>query len=118
MKTIIRRIDSLNIDITFNIGQNAQDNFDLIDMSHPDDIWFHVDGKSSAHVVASLPKDHTFDKKHLHKIIVQGACVCKEFSRYASKQKVPINYAKISQLTKSADVIGSVIVCNDKTIEI
>jgi hypothetical protein len=41
MRKITKYIDAIKANIEFRVGQNAQDNFDLIDDSGPDDLWFH-----------------------------------------------------------------------------
>jgi hypothetical protein len=33
------------------VGTNAKDNWNIIQLSEPDDIWFHIDNLPSAHVI-------------------------------------------------------------------
>ena len=40
MKTEVLFIQGLNRDITFYIGQNKNENFDVIDKGTPNDLWF------------------------------------------------------------------------------
>ena len=49
-----RYIPSVKETIVYKKGRDAQDNFDLIDDSKEEDIWFHIHGDSSAHVVACI----------------------------------------------------------------
>ena len=81
MKIEKKHIPSLKQDIDFNIGQNAQDNFDIIDISQPTDIWFHLQGTSSCHVIAIIPENMKLDKKQKKQIITQGALICKQNSK-------------------------------------
>jgi predicted ribosome quality control (RQC) complex YloA/Tae2 family protein len=113
MKTISKYIDCINADIVFKIGQNAQDNFDMIDSAEPTDLWFHIDGRASLHVIVSIPEG--VNKKQLLRIVTQGAVVCKQFSKYASEKKVEIIYAKIQDVVKT-NVVGSVTLTKSKTI--
>jgi predicted ribosome quality control (RQC) complex YloA/Tae2 family protein len=106
-----------SMEITYNIGTSAQDNFDLIDASSPHDIWFHVEGLPSCHVVAVIPEDEKIDKKKMRAIITQGAVICKKHSKYASHKNLPIIYTKISNVQKTT-TIGSVFTTNTKTITI
>ena len=46
-----------NINITFYIGRNSQENFDIIDQADCDDLWFHLNDLPSCHVVASIPSN-------------------------------------------------------------
>jgi predicted ribosome quality control (RQC) complex YloA/Tae2 family protein len=117
MKQITRYIDSIKSDIVFTIGGNAQENFDIIDASNPDDIWFHVDNLPSEHIVATIPEDVNIDKKQLGKIVTQGALLCKQYSKYASQKNLPIIYTRIKDILKT-EKIGCVIAQNQKIIVI
>jgi predicted ribosome quality control (RQC) complex YloA/Tae2 family protein len=107
-----RYISNLNMNITFYIGKNAAGNFDIIDMSKPNDMWFHINNISSAHVIASIPDK--LDKKDIRYIIKQGAILCKQHSK---THESTIIYTTINNVKKT-DIIGSVIITNDKIIKI
>ena len=109
MKTAQVYIPKINDTITYTIGTNAQENFDIIDASKETDLWFHVDNLPSCHVVASIPNAEKYNHKELAYIAKQGACICKQYSKYASQKKLPIIYSKISDITKSPSQIGTVI---------
>jgi predicted ribosome quality control (RQC) complex YloA/Tae2 family protein len=114
MRKIMKYIDAIKANIEFRVGQNAQDNFDLIDDSGPDDLWFHISKTSSCHVVASIPQN-VIDKKILKKIAVQGAVICKQHSNYKSERDVHVIYTKIQNLVKTPTV-GAVSVGEYKMI--
>lgn len=109
MKTVQIFISKINETITFTVGANAQENFDIIDAAEETDLWFHVDGEPSCHVVASIPNSKKYNHKEVAYIAKQGACVCKQYSKYASQKKLPIIYSKIIDITKSPTQIGTVI---------
>jgi len=117
MKIESRYIQSLNREIPYLIGSNAQDNFDIIDESEPIDIWFHIEGQSSCHVIAKMPQDIKIDKKQKLQLIKQGALICKQHSRYKSLHDVPVVYTQIANITK-LDKIGQVEIINEKIIAI
>jgi hypothetical protein len=50
MRTVTRYIPSIRETILFKIGRNAKNNIEIIEESHPEDIWFHVGEESSCHV--------------------------------------------------------------------
>ncbi len=110
-------IPSLQSKILYTVGKNSQNNFDIIDAASPSDIWFHIEGESSCHVIASLPLEIKLDKKQLRQIVTQGAVLCKSKSRYKSNKNVSIIYTKVENITKSQPV-GTVIAENTKTIVI
>lgn len=117
MKIENRLIAALNQEIEFKIGQNANDNFDIIDSSNPSDLWFHLSGESSSHVIASLPFNQKLDKKQKRQIITQGALLCKQHSKHKSLPKTNIIYTEIKNIEKT-NIPGSVNVTNQKTISI
>ena len=117
MKTIYRYIDCIKMDIEFIIGGNAQENHDIIDDAHPDDLWFHVSGLPSCHVIAKINHLGKIDKKVIQKIAIQGAVICKEHSSTKSQKNVLIDYTNIGCVTK-LDVPGSVSLSSHKTISL
>jgi len=117
MKEVTRFIDAIKSEIVFKIGGNAQENFDIIDSAEPDDVWFHISDKPSEHVVASIPMDIAIDKKQLHKIVTQGAVICKQFSKYNSDKNVPVVYTRIKDVLKT-EKVGCVIPVNSKIVVI
>jgi predicted ribosome quality control (RQC) complex YloA/Tae2 family protein len=131
-RTVTRIIPSLKINLVYKIGSNAKNNFELIDESDPNDMWFHLHNESSCHVIACLKNiqyttrddelpnfyDINFDdldKKEKHQIITQGALLCKQYSKLKSAKNVPIIYTKIEDVQKT-NVVGSVLTKNTKTV--
>jgi len=115
MLLVDKYIARLNATITYFVGQNALDNFDIIDQSEDEDIWFHLEGASSGHVICKI--NNEYNKKELKYIIVQGAVLCKQFSKKKSDKKVNIIYTRLKNVTKT-DVLGQVNINNVKTITI
>ena len=111
--------------VTFLVGQNAQDNHAIIDESvSPQDLWFHLEGESSSHVVAKVPlevneiKDRKKRKDVIRKIAKQGAILCKQHSRRkSSKEKVSVMYTEIKNVTKTL-VPGEVKVMHSSVINL
>lgn len=116
MKTM--EYQSIRDDCTYTIrtGQNAQENWDLIESSEPNDIWFHVDGESSCHVVLTMG-----DRKKLpHKSVLNYCAVlCKAGSKAKSNKNVTIIYTEIKNVKiNKKDNPGSVTTSNTKPIKI
>jgi predicted ribosome quality control (RQC) complex YloA/Tae2 family protein len=111
-------IPKLNLDITFIIGQNAAENFQIIDDSQPDDLWFHVAEFPSCHVIAKINDIMAnINRKDIKYIVKQGAILCKQYSKYKSVKNLEIIYTEISNVQKT-NVIGSVITSNTKNVTI
>ena len=107
MKTEIVYFCNIKEEITFYIGKNDKDNFDVIDMGEPNDIWFHSNEGSSCHVVAKIPED--INKKKMFTIIKKGALLCKEnTNKLKSQSNHVFMYTYVKNVVKT-DVPGSVI---------
>ena len=78
MKTEVLFLQGLNREITFYIGQNKNENFDVIDKGTHNDLWFHANEISSCHVVASIPED--IKNKERKYIIKAGGLLCKKYT--------------------------------------
>ena len=61
MKTVNIYFPEFKKEISYLIGQNARDNFAVIDEGNEDDIWFHAKDDSSCHVICILPNDLTLN---------------------------------------------------------
>ena len=114
MRKVTQYIESMGQYVEYRVGQHAQENMELIAASQPEDLWFHIREKPSCHVVATMPKQ-TYDKKQLRKIAVQGAVVCKQFSKYKSDHNVAVMYTPIAHVAMT-ETVGSVVVDKYQTI--
>jgi predicted ribosome quality control (RQC) complex YloA/Tae2 family protein len=115
MKIITKHIDCINVDIDYKVGTCAQENHDIIDAADAEDLWFHISGCASCHVICKLPENVKLDKKSIYKIAIQGAVICKQNSKYKSYKNVKIDYTKIKYVTKK-EIPGSVIITNASSI--
>lgn len=109
MKTQVIFIPALKCEITYSIGQNANDNDSIIDAAGPNDIWFHVNNKPSCHVIASIPDN--IDRASVKYIVNQGVVLCKKHS-YPSEKKLPIMFTRVKNIQKT-DIPGRVFVPED-----
>lgn len=116
MRQVTKYIDSAKTDIEFRGGQNAQENWTLVDTSDATDLWFHHGDAASCHVVARIPNAKLLQDKNVkRKIAVQGALLCKQWSKYKSDRHVPIMYTTMQHVTKS-DRVGTVLVASFATL--
>jgi len=107
---------NLKLSVVFYIGENAQDNFDVIDKCNENDYWFHATVESSCHVVAKLSNvEEKIKKQKMHTIIHQGALLCKKHTNKLKKDKVGFIYTKIKNVTKT-EKVGCVIALDTKEI--
>lgn len=121
MKTISFNIE--NREFIIQIGTNALENWNLIDKSNYNDLWFHVEGHPSGHVVVKeIIKDTNFQYKkdklfgYPYSIIIECAKLCKNQSKLKN-YPCKIVYTRIENVTKGKE-IGSVFTKNEKYISI
>jgi len=97
--------ESVHDDCEYQIhaGESAQENWDLIQNSEQNDIWFHVKNTPSCHVVLI-----THPKKEPHKSVINYcATICKEGSKQKSSKNTVIIYTEIKNI-KKGNAVGSV----------
>jgi predicted ribosome quality control (RQC) complex YloA/Tae2 family protein len=116
MKVAVETLSSIPVEIVYYIGRSQSENFAVIDLGAPEDIWFHVAGEASCHVVAAIPDDQKFNKKQMLTILKRGALLCKQHTNKVAKSKdVEITYAPVKNVHKT-DTPGKVIVNHSKSI--
>lgn len=110
MKTYIFEYDSINY--TIHIGVDKYNNFELIDNSMDSDIWFHVDGEPSCHVILK----NTGKLRDIPKqVIKRCAYLCKINSKAKTQKKCNIIYTKLENVVKT-EIVGQVAVQSFKSV--
>lgn len=107
--------DSTHDNCTYDIqvGESAQENWDLIQASNQNDIWFHVKNNPSCHVVLTVNP-----KKKPHKTVINYcAALCKEGSKQKDNNNIIVIYTEIKNVKKS-EKIGSVTTKNTKEVRL
>jgi len=104
--------------VKFYIGQNAQENFDLLDNSkivNNDYIWFHLNSFASPYVImySTIEEIKNKSENNIDDFLTFGANLCKENSKYKYLKDIKIIYTTLKQLTKT-DKIGEVIISGKK----
>lgn len=79
--------------IKIYVGQNAKENWSLIDNNNNDYYWFHLESFSSPHVIllSSSPSKHD---------IQTAANYCKEYSKYKNYKPIYVIYTQLKNVTK------------------
>jgi predicted ribosome quality control (RQC) complex YloA/Tae2 family protein len=114
MKNIEIFIEQLQKNITFYIGQNQSENFEVIDKGNVNDLWIHACDYSSCHVVCILPDK--INKKELYSVVKIGALLCKNnTNKLKQLSSVEMIYTQIKNITKT-DIDGCVLTKNVKKI--
>jgi predicted ribosome quality control (RQC) complex YloA/Tae2 family protein len=102
------------VEYTIYIGQNKQDNFDIIDAASSSDVWFHVSDFPSCHVI--LKNDEKISSIP-HQVIKRCAYLCKIHSKAKTQSKCYISYTTIDNIKKT-EIVGKVQVKNYKTVSV
>ena len=90
------------------VGENAQDNFDIISISSQNDLWFHLEHFSSPHVILQNPKN--LKRNKMPKMAIYFALeACKKHSKFKTvTKKISFIYTEIKNIKKT-NIIGQVI---------
>ncbi len=103
-----------NVDYLIQMGQNKQDNWDLIDAAINTDIWFHVENEPSDHIIL---KNVANLRDIPRQVIKRCAYLCKINSKSKTQQKCNIMYTIIENVTKT-HIVGQVHVEIYKTVAV
>ncbi|CAL8073268.1 unnamed protein product [Orchesella dallaii] len=105
--------------VTLFMGEDKYENEELIKWGWPEDVWFHVDKLSSAHVYLRLRPGETLDD--VPSAIIDDACqLVKDNSITGRKQaNVDVVYTLWSNLKKTAGMeVGQVSFFKDKEVRL
>lgn len=99
----------VKIDLTYEnnkikIGKNAIDNDNIIKESKETDVWFHISGLPSCHVIIECSTENPITKQ----MIYYCANLVKHNTKYKNINKLKINYTNIKNVFRT-DVPGKVI---------
>lgn len=97
------------------IGRSAKENWQIIDGSSENDVWFHLDDYPSSHII--LKTENTDIKDFNKQTLIHCASLCKEHSKYSNIKNISVIYTKIKNVNKS-DTVGSVNATLTKKIKI
>ncbi len=103
-----------NITYTIYSGKSDKGNDKLLDDALPNDIWFHISNRPSAHIILSNPT-HTSINKIPRQVIKRCACICKASAKVSDKCE--IIYTERTNITKT-EKLGCVTTANLRTITI
>jgi len=78
------------------IGQNAQENWNLIDVFNQNYIWMHLNSFPSCYVVIE-------NEDPSNELLVEGARLCKDNTKYKNMKDIKICYTTISNLIKGSN---------------
>ncbi|XP_055694291.1 coiled-coil domain-containing protein 25 [Lutzomyia longipalpis] len=109
--------DVVNPPVTLFMGLDKFENEDLIKWGWPEDVWFHVDKISSAHVYLRLQKGQTIDD--IPSAVIDDACqLVKANSIQGNKMNnIDIVYTMWDNLKKTAGMdVGHVAFHRDKDV--
>lgn len=113
MKNYTYYDNKLEQDLEIRIGENAQENWDLISDSSKMDIWFHLDKYPSSHVVIKVPSKTLKIENLSSSTINYAASLCKEHSKYIGQINIGVIYTYIKYI-KKGDTVGSVYTCHTR----
>ena len=104
-------------EIKFILGQNAQENWDILEEAqkiNSDFIWFHLNSFPSSYVIMYSCIDQLNDNS-LNNYLNYGANLCKTHSKYRNLKDLKICYTTLKKITKT-NKIGEVLIKGKRNI--
>jgi hypothetical protein len=104
------------VDEVYILGQNAQDNWDILDKAEGTDYFFHLTSFPSCYVIfkcLDIPTNENIIKAAQIDIptnenIIKAAQICKENTKYRNLKNLRVDYCPCSNIKKGEN-IGEVI---------
>lgn len=102
-------------DIKFYRGENAIDNFELLDKfnSYPDYVWLHLNSFSSGYIIIEIEKKELLKRVDYQDILNYAANLCKQYTKYKNVPNIKIMWTTISKVIKT-EKVGQVIISGKK----
>ena len=94
MKEFERIIENTDIKVVYKLGQNANENHELIDYADRNDWWFHLEDYPSGHCIVERSDIEKED-------IIFASTLVKENSKYKNFKNVSICYTQIKNIKKT-----------------
>ena len=108
-------------DVEFYIGQNANENWELLDNSKKINdkyVWFHLNSFASPYVIMYETIDELKKKYNIieiNQLLYFGGELCKENSKYKYLKPIKILYTTLNKLTKT-EKVGEVTISGKKNL--
>ena len=94
--------------VIFKVGKNSKENWDLL-VENNNYTWFHLASFSSCYVIC-CSEDPT------EEMILYGAALCKENTKYRNLKNLRVNYTLLSNL-KKGEKEGMVYIKSNKKVK-
>lgn len=102
---------------TYVIGCDADENTKLVQDSSPMDVWFHVSGLASAHLVYRNTDGATLKQLRKSGVIYKMALKLKISSKYKKMPNIEVDYTFIKDVS-TTDIPGRVTLSRSKVMKV
>lgn len=104
-------------DIKYVIGQNAKENYNILDQAYKincDYIWFHLNSFPSCFVIMYSTL-YELKPNNINDYLNYGAYLCKQNTKYRNLADLKICYTQLKKLKKT-NKIGEIIISGKRNI--
>ena len=91
------------------IGQNAEENWKILDDTKPNNLLFHLTSFPSCYVILESENDPSID------IIKNAAALCKQNTKYKNIPILKVDYTKCENILKG-DKIGEIFFKSNRKV--
>ena len=110
---ITNKMKILNIDeYEVKIGQNAKENWKILDNSEETDVFFHLSKLPSCYVIIRNDSEEYPD----FSVLKKACSICLEHTKYRNLRNIKVDYTMCSNL-KKGKILGEVIYQSSKKVK-
>jgi predicted ribosome quality control (RQC) complex YloA/Tae2 family protein len=101
-----------SVDGKYILGENAQDNWNMLEKAKGNHYFFHLSSFPSPYVILLCENDPTIEE------ITVAAQLCKQNTKYRNLKNLRVDYCKCSNVTKGTKIGESIFLSNRKVKDI
>ena len=101
--------------IKCKIGNNAEENWKILDEANENNLFFHLSSFPSCYVILEI-ENEIKDIFELNKIIEQAALECKLNTKYKNLKYIKVDYCSISNIIKG-NKVGELFYKSNKQVK-
>ena len=94
----------------YKLGESMTENWELLDISDPDNYFFHLTSFPSGYVIWEPTGIPTIES------LMKAALLCKKGTKYRNLKDIKVDYCLCNNVTKS-DKVGEVIFISNRKVK-
>jgi len=98
------------IEDIYVLGENAQDNWNILNNANPENYFFHLSSFPSCYVILICEDQPTTEQ------IIKAAEICRNTTKYRNLRNIKVDYCPCSNV-KKGNVVGEAIFVSNRKVK-